>query len=375
MKIIADKDIYRVQEYFSPFGELELIPGREISSKHLINADALLVRTVSKINKNLLTASELTFVGSASSGVDHVDDKLLKERGIQFCHAPGCNSNAVVDYFFAALAWISKAGNENWQQKSVGIIGAGNVGSRIANKLLKLGMSISIFDPFLDSSHDLAGYFSSLHDVLQRDIVTIHTPLTYSGQYPTYHMLTEELLLRMKPETILINTARGELIDNSLLNKVLLSRSDLKVALDVWEDEPEINRSLLAKVKVATPHIAGYSINGKLNCTKMIFREFCRHFSLDGRKIKDDGSKRVLEFDESESSQACLDDLILKAYPIADDFIVKGMISKPEQMSGYFDRFRNAYVLRREFCDLKVIETKASKQMEYILSTLGFSMG
>lgn len=349
MKIIADQDIYRVEDYFSSTGELVLLPGREISNSNLLDADALLVRTVTKVNSELVENTAVKFIGSASSGCDHVDKSVLEEKGIHFNHAPGCNAYAVVDYFFAVLAWFNIHNQLDWQKKTVGIIGAGNVGSRIATRLLRLGIDFSIYDPFLNNDHELAPWFTSLENVLQQDIVTLHTPLTFSGVHPTHHMLNRERLSQLKKHTLLINASRGEVIDNQALFEVLYEGKDLEVALDVWESEPHINPSLLDMVKIATPHIAGYSTNGKLNGTRKIFKDFCHFFSLAEKGPNDSLSRSILEEVIGKTAVETISLNILKAYPIEKDFIGRGQ--SPQQLAASFDFFRNNYRFRREISD------------------------
>jgi len=372
MKIIADKDIYRVKESFSVFGDLELIPGREISASHIKDADALLVRTVTKINRDLLGSSSLRFIGSASSGYDHVDVELLREKGVFFCHAPGCNAAAVVDYVFAVLAWNACKQSDQWLNKSVGIIGAGNVGSRLAKKLLALGMSISIYDPFLKSNHELAPYFCSLEEALQQDVVTFHTALSDSGLHPTYHMVGLELLSMLKTGAILINASRGEVIDNCALDNFLLLRPDVSVALDVWENEPEINLLLLNKVQIATPHIAGYSLNGKLNGTSKIYDEFSRFFSLADSSFTQEEKKNALKIDSEVEPNDYINKLILSAYPITNDFIDFDKKDLP-QIAIHFDALRNDYNFRKEFKDFQLERNNKLVQYSEILQTLGFT--
>ncbi len=373
MKIIADKDIYQVKESFSAFGDLELIPGREISSSHIKGADALLVRTVTKINRDLLGSSSLRFIGSASSGYDHVDVEMLKENGIFFCHAPGCNAAAVVDYVFAVLAWSACKQSDQWLNKSVGIVGAGNVGSSLAKKLLALGMSVSIYDPFLQSDHELASCFCTLEEALQNDIVTFHTALSDSGLYPTYHMVGIELLSMLKTDAILINASRGEVIDNAALSEFLSLRPDINVALDVWENEPEINLSLLNKVRIATPHIAGYSLNGKLNGTRKIHDQFSRFFSLGDSSLVQEENKTSLKIESEVELQDYINNAILSAYPIKNDFIGFDKADR-RQTAIDFDAFRNGYKFRKEFKDFQLVKNNKLAQYSEILQSLGFTV-
>ena len=268
MKIVADENMPLVRELFSPYGEVEVFPGRELGPDHVKDAAALLVRSVTKVDAGLLANSSVRFVGSATIGMDHMDLNYLRQQGIQFANAPGCNANAVVQYVLSVLFRLRLG----WQQQTIGIIGCGNVGGRLYQILQKLGVNCRCYDPFISDVDcpDLV----SFDEVIQSDILCLHTPLTTDGPYPTFHLFDEHTLSQLAPNTLLINAGRGAVVDNqALLN--LLQQRPLQVALDVWEGEPDILLPLLERVDIATPHIAGYSYDGKVNGTTMIRDAFC----------------------------------------------------------------------------------------------------
>lgn len=374
MKIVADKDIHCVEELFAPHGELQLLPGRQINSENIADADALLVRTITTVDSNLIKDSALGFIASASSGIDHVDTAALKKNNIAFSHAPGCNADAVADYFFAAMAWIALNKNRDWQDRSVGIIGAGQVGGNLARKLMAMGKNVLVYDPLLTESHTLAPAFSSLREVLAQDIVTLHTPLTRTGEFPTCGLLDAQSLGLLKEDAILINASRGEVIDNTALMALLESRVDLSVILDVWENEPEINSKLAGKVTIATPHIAGYSINGKLNATRRIHADFCRHFAIPEGSIGSDSKKTQLNFNRSEDEQELFNAILQQAYPIENDFLKIDAEMTLNACATQFESARNNYVFRKEYCDYRINQAEISDNLAIKLGIVGFEI-
>lgn len=375
MKIVADRDIYRVAEFFAGAGDLELLPGRSITREHLVDADALLVRTVTRVGHDLVKGTSLRFIGSATSGFDHVDLQALEHQGIHFSHAPGCNAEAVVDYVFATLAWLGKCRSLEWRGCRTGIIGAGNVGGRLARKLQRLGMTVVIHDPLLPAGHPLAPLCCPLEEALDSDVVSLHTPLTRSGHFPTFHMLDLGQLRTLNKHAVLINAARGEVIDNQALESVLRENPDLLVALDVWEGEPSVRPILLESVDVATPHIAGYSLNGKLNGTKAVFEAFSGFFGLAGKMGPPDDDKQLLEpAGDSGGIGNGLNDIILQAYPIHEDFLAPLPAGQEVSQAVVFDARRNGYRFRREFSDFLVNRERLPLQIQEDLGILGFEL-
>jgi erythronate-4-phosphate dehydrogenase len=278
MKIVADENILAVDHWLEGTADLVLLPGRQISAADVRDADALLVRSITRVDESLLRNSSVTFVGTATSGTDHVDKAWLQRSGIHFADAAGCNANAVVEYVLAVFAsLITNASWSPWDSR-VAVVGAGHVGSALLRRLQSLGIECVACDPYVESLPGVE--IVSLDQALQADVVCLHTPLTTEGLHPTFHMIDAARLNQMASHTILINAGRGEVIDNRALLSHLRDNPERKVILDVWESEPEPDIELLQLVYAGTPHIAGYSIEAKYAASRCILRQLCDHSGL-----------------------------------------------------------------------------------------------
>ena len=277
MKIVADENIPCVAEAFASLGEVTLCPGRSMRAADVRDADILLVRSVTRVGPELLEGSRVRFVGSATIGFDHVDRDYLQERGIGFATAPGSNATSAAEYVVSALLVLAERKGFELAGRRVGIVGCGNVGSRVRDRLTALGMQCLVNDPPLKAQGGHDDYVG-LDDILDADVITFHVPFTREGDWPTWHLADRAFLERLKRGAVLVNTARGAVVDNAALDALLAARDDLTVVLDVWEGEPAISEALLQKVDIGTPHIAGYSLDGKLRGTDMIYRAACAHF-------------------------------------------------------------------------------------------------
>lgn len=270
MNIVADENLALLDELFGEIGNIRKLPGRRITSGDLEEADILLVRSVTRVDRSLLEGSPVRFVGSATIGSDHLDTEWLLSQGIRVATAPGCNARAVVEYVLAVLARFYALGRFHPGVATVGVVGLGNVGGRLARQLSALGVRVLGCDPFrLLEGIECAGLDRILSEC---DVVCLHTPLTRSGSHPTWHMLDRAALHRLKPGAILINAGRGSVIDNHAL-AAMLADETLPLgglALDVWENEPDILESLLLRTDIATPHVAGYSLEGKCEGSRMV---------------------------------------------------------------------------------------------------------
>lgn len=364
LEIVADEDMPMVDLLFGRFGKLTTLPGREISSAHLTNTDVLLVRSVTSVNEELLSGSNVKFVGSGTIGVDHVDTDYLAEHDIIFAAAPGCNASAVVQYVLSAVCRLMP----NWQSKSVGIVGCGSVGGRLYTMLSSLGISCLRYDPFLDTKDFRLNTFD---DILACDIISLHTPLTVRGPYPSYHLFNQHVLSSLRPGTVLINAARGDVIDNQALLSVLSSGTDLSVALDVWSQEPDINIQLMERVSIATPHIAGHSLEGKIKGTVMVFDAFLEWIGelWNHDEITQLGNILL------EGEKRALNEVILASYDVNRDTVrMRDAMCRHTETTGVvFDRLRREYPLRREFSSTKISPRGLSSQDMEKLSLLGFS--
>lgn len=267
MKIIADENIPLLGHYFGALGQLILKPGRDIVRNDVLDADILLTRSVTLVNQALLEGTTIKFVGSTTTGLDHIDTVWLNQAGIQWSVATGCNSIAVVEYVMSVIAALQQTHILADNHLRVGVIGVGRIGSEVAIRLKSLGFSVLLCDPFRAANeNDFKGVF--LEEFSDLDFITLHTPLTYEGTYPTYHMIEKNFLKRQKKNCVLLNTSRGSVIDFSDLKQY---GNDLIWCLDVWENEPAIDIDILQRAVIATPHIAGYSIQSKYRGVEMIY--------------------------------------------------------------------------------------------------------
>ncbi|KZZ47719.1 erythronate-4-phosphate dehydrogenase, partial [Oleiphilus sp. HI0085] len=278
MKIVADENIPLLTRFFGDLGDIVKLPGREIKAEHLSDADFLIVRSVTKVNRELLENSSVKFVGTCTIGIDHIDTDYLDQQGIRYCNAPGCNANSVVEYVLSCLSILTETHSLDLGSVTVGIVGYGNVGSLLAARLEKLGIKFKACDPFLDDDS-----LVSFEEVMRCDLISLHVPLSKEGTHPTYHMIDKQVLESLQPEQILINSSRGPVIDNDDLNDFLDHQPQFTAILDVWEREPELNVELARKVFIGTPHIAGYSFDGKVLGTEMVYRALCQFLGLPSR--------------------------------------------------------------------------------------------
>ncbi|WP_024460651.1 4-phosphoerythronate dehydrogenase [Marinimicrobium sp. LS-A18] len=372
MRIVADENIPLVNECFGEMGEVVRLPGRDMTNADLQGADALLVRSVTQVNETLLHNTPVRFVGTCTIGVDHLDIDYLERRGITWSSAPGCNANSVVEYVYAALAHL----DVDWLGKRVGIIGCGNVGGQLYQRLKAQGVECRVYDPFLSTEQipDL----TSLETVLDSDVVCMHTPLTRSGSHPSFHLIGTEELKQLRPGAVLLNAGRGAVIDNQALLAHLEAGADLRVVLDVWEPEPDISRPLLARVELGSPHIAGYSYDGKMQGTFMIYEALCRHLGRAPDKVLDALRPAVADPERTLAGGdvwSALKTLIPQVYAIAeDDQRLRELAAKAERgeadFAKGFDQLRKQYPKRREFNNYRV--SGASDEARTRLNELGF---
>lgn len=383
MKIVADENIPLLMECFGAMGEVVALPGRNISPEDVQDADALLVRSVTKVSRQLLENSSLKFVGTATAGFDHIDREYLASRGIAFSHAPGCNATAVVEYVLAALDILAERDGFELRDRTVGIIGKGQVGGRLYQMMERLGVEVCACDPWLALEEDNGGRYVSVDKLVEcSDVICLHTPLVIDGPYPTHYLIGEQQLKAMKPGTVLINAGRGPVIDNAALNQCLGERDDLTVVLDVWEHEPDADPELMARVDIATPHIAGYSLDGKIRGTEMIYKALCQHFGLPARvrlpAITPLPVLKQMKFSEGMTFSTTCSKAIRSVYDIRRDDAVmrKGLIRAGEsQRKLTFDLLRKDYPERREFSTLRVELKDCAPELVHIFQALQFKIG
>ncbi len=375
MKILIDENIPLGIEFFGDMGEIVRLPGRKITANDVKDADVLIVRSVTQVNAQLLAGSRVKFVGTCTIGIDHLDLDYLNAQSIPWANAPGCNANSVVEYVYAALAAL----DVNWTKTKVGIIGCGNVGGLLYRRLKAQGVELRCYDPNL-SIKDIPE-LTSLSDVLTCDVVSMHTPLVVEGPHPSFHLLTKSELTQLPHGAVLINAGRGSVVNNQDLLSLLNERNDLRVVLDVWEPEPDISIPLLEKVLIGSPHIAGYSYDGKLNGTEMIYQALCQFLNRPPTKsLKSLVPKlqdNILDAGHLTDAWAAAKHLILQAYNIDSDNArlretAHDSLIKRIPINEGFDLLRKHYPKRREFHNYRVTYHHASQHTKDWLSQLGF---
>ena len=271
MKLVIDDTVWGFEEIFSDFGEIVTLPGRQIDRQSLLDCDILIIRSRTKVNRELLQGTKVQFVASTVAGLDHIDEAYLYENNITFASAQGCNANAVSEYVICAISNLANDYNFDLSRKTLGIVGVGNVGTRLDFKAKQLGISTLLNDPPRQEIEGKEG-FVDLNTALSTDIVTFHTPLTFSGSHQTHNLLGGHNFELITQDTIVINTARGGIIDEDLWLKTKTKAN----VIDCWEEEPNINTKLQSLAYWATPHIAGHSIDAKFMGSYMVYKELCR---------------------------------------------------------------------------------------------------
>ena len=330
MKIIIDNKIPFIKEAVQRIAdEVACVPGKDFTPELVRDADALIVRTRTHCNRDLLEGSRVKFIATATIGFDHIDTEYCKQAGIEWTNAPGCNSASVAQYIQSSLLVWKSCRNKKLNELTIGIIGVGNVGSKVAKVARDFGMRVLLNDLPREEKEGTE-QFASLSKIAEEcDIITFHVPLYKEGKYKTYHLADGNFFRSLQRRPVVINTSRGEVIEtNGTISDAVI---------DVWEHEPEINRELLEKVLIGTPHIAGYSADGKANATRMSLDSICRFFHLSATyEITPPApSSPLIEAKDREEA-------LLKMYnPIEDSNRLK---SHPE----LFETLRGDYPLRRE---------------------------
>ncbi len=379
MRILADENIPLLDEFFAEQGEITRLPGRAINAAAIASADALLVRSVTRLTADMLRGSPVRFVGTCTIGTDHLDLPGLAAAGVQVASAPGCNARGVVEYVLSVLLTLSERTGLDWRQRVIGIIGVGEVGSRLAETLRNLGVTVLCCDP--PRAEQGAEGMLDLDEVLAAaDIISCHVPLTRQGPHATGHLFNHARLKALRPGTWLINSSRGPVIDNSALNAVLATRNDLQVALDVWEHEPSLEPQLVARCALATPHIAGYSLDGKLRGTAMIYQAWCEFNGQPAQCALTDFSPTAgcnyLQLDPDAPADWQLHRALRWVYDVRDDDArLRAMLAQAADQTAIragFDQLRKDYPLRRETPCIRV--GGAGRDSARLLKAAGFTV-
>ena len=347
MKIIADENLAFTDYFFSEFGEIQHKAGRTLTHADVQDADALLVRSVTKVNQELIQDSALKFVGSATIGTDHLDISILEKNNIAWSNAAGCNAQAVAEYVITALLHLKPELIDAGDSFTLGIIGLGNVGSRLVKMAKILDWSVIGYDPFVV----VEGVSQvELDTLLQNaDAISMHVPITQLGDDATHHMINANTLALMKPDTILINSARGAVIAEADLIQDI-QQTKRQVVLDVFEHEPVISAELINLLALVTPHIAGYSLEGKARGTQMIYDAFCQKFNFEINKNFQTQLPECEQYFVSQDFKKVLSDQLKDIYDIArDDRKLRACLIDGQVDQKSFDQLRKTYPLRREW--------------------------
>ena len=381
MRIVADHKIPFLEETFGAFGEVRRLPSTELTAVAVADADALLVRSETPVDAGLFQSSRVRFVGSPTVGIDHVDLPFLRRAEIGFANAPDCNSRSVVEYVLTALSNLAQRRGLSLASRTLGIVGVGNIGSRLARAAPRLGLRVLLNDP-PRQRREGGTEFHSLEDLLDCDFVSLHVPLTRDGEESTHHLFDQDRIGSLKPGATLINTSRGAVVDNRALSRALERGQIAGAVLDVWEGEPQPLVKLVQRVSIATPHIAGYSSDGKLRGTWLVFKEFCRYFGLEATSIGRPklpppsppmitaGSLRLVP---EASSEWRIQEALQQAYPILRDDARQREIVTHEitARARHFRSLRANYPPRREFSAFQ-LGAEYPSRVRKVLSSLGF---
>jgi len=376
MLIVADENIPLVDAFFAEFGEIRRLPGRQITRADVHDADVLLVRSVTKVDRDLLEGSAVRFVGTCTIGTDHLALDYFHQEGIQWSSAPGCNARGVVDYVLGSLLTLAEIEGADLNQRTYGVVGAGEVGGRLVNVLKGLGFNVLVCDPPRQAAE--GGDYVSLEQIIERcDVISLHTPLDKSAENATWHLLDQQRLNQLKHGTWLINASRGPVIDNNALREVLTRREDLQAVLDVWEGEPQVDVELADLCVLATPHIAGYSLDGKQRGTAQIYQAFCDFLGQEAViKLADLLPAPWLakvELSADSDPAWALATVCRGVYdPRRDDAdFRRSLVGTVQEQKLAFDALRKHYPVRREIEGLQVRIEGESQGLTQMVKALG----
>jgi len=373
LTILADENIPAVEHYLAAIGHVKSVNGRTLQRAQLESVDVLLVRSVTRVDAALLNGCGIKFVGTATSGFDHIDREYLNERGIAFAYAPGSNANSVVEYVLAAIAAVGDKLEQLLAGGIVGIVGYGFIGKAMAARLAALGIRHRIYDPWLDpNSIPHAAEFDA---VLDCDVVTLHPQLVGQQPWPSYHLLGVAQLQRLRPDALLINASRGPVVDNTALLEQLDSGRGPHTVLDVWEGEPDISAALLQRVTLGTAHIAGYSLDAKLLATRMLVEAMTTSLRLPPLPTDSPAIKAAaVPAPAGLSGAGLVRTLVQSRYDIyRDDALLRQavLVDQPAVARGQrFDLLRKSYRERRELAGSAVCGDLQAVQLG-LLSALG----
>lgn len=370
MKIVVDKNIPYIQNFVERYGDVTYLPGADFSKENIHDADALIVRTVTHFDEENLKDSKVKLICSATIGYDHIDTEYCNTHAIKWTNAPGCNSGSVQQYIISVLIILAQKYNFNLQDQTIGIIGVGNVGSKVASACEKLGLKVLLNDPPRADKEGIKEFVSLEYIKQNADIITFHTPLTKDGQYKTYHLGDEDFFNSLARKPIIINSARGGIVDTKAIKDAIRENKIAGAAIDCWENEPNIDTEYFDLVDIATPHVAGYSADGKSNATRMSLESLAMTFDLDASFLKEikplPAPNPVIDLNKFSGKNRIYEAILQTYNPLSDYSDLKKDTTR-------FKQLRNEYPLRREYMAYTILN--ANEEEQCILSSLGFNIG
>jgi erythronate-4-phosphate dehydrogenase len=380
LHIVVNRNTPYVVQAFEHLGKVTALGTHEITNESVRDADVLIVRSETKVNEALLNDSRVRFVGTVTIGTDHIDESYLARKGIVFASAPGSNANSVAEYIISALLESARRKDYELRGKTIGIVGVGNIGSKVWQKVEALGMQVLLNDPPLQRN-GIKYPLHSLDELMEADIITLHVPLTTTGFDATYHLFNEAQIHKMKHDSILINTSRGGVVEEKALKRALVDGHLAFAILDVWEGEPNIDASILDQVLLGTPHIAGYSLDGKINALRMIYKAVCRFLS-EPEKLEIDSLLPLSAIPEinlnalNQQQDLMLYDIVKQCYDIhLDDQSLREIVLLPLPERGkHFMKLRANYRIRREFFNTTINVSKNIQEIGRVLESIGFKV-
>lgn len=373
MKIVIDDKIPYIRGAFEPFAEVVYLPGSKTTPEVVKNANAIVTRTRTKCNRELLEGSKVKFIATATIGYDHIDTDFCKQAGIEWTNAPGCNAESVNQYIASALFSYSMRKRFDLKDKTIGIVGVGHVGSKVARLCETIGMKVLLNDPPRERAEGSEKFVSLKTIQKEADIITFHVPLNMKGEDATFHMVNEKFVQNLKRKPLLINSCRGEVFDSEAIKNALKTGAVSGFIADCWENEPDIDLELLAMADYGTPHIAGYSKDGKANGTKMSVQAISRYFNLGIDNWEPENvelpKKTTIEIDGNQRREySILAEAILSTYDIETDD--EALRENPQ----LFEKLRGDYPVRREFGTYTILAKNIENETLENLIKLGFSV-
>ena len=369
MKIIVDENIPGIEATFDQHGEVITVDGRQFRREQIKDAEALIIRSVTRVNRSLLEGTTVRFVGTATIGTDHIDTAWLEQAGIHWAAAPGCNADAAAEYSLAMIMLAQTRLDRDLRSTAIGVVGMGNVGSRLLELLKTAGATdIRVCDPPLTEAGRPG--LCAMDEIRKCDLISFHVPYSNSGDHPTHHLVDQRFLATLVPGALLVNTSRGDIVDGSALLRWLQADAG-HAALDVWPGEPQLDPELLQATLVSSPHVAGYSQDGKLRGTEMIYRAFCEWLNLDYRPpdlVKNLPCKTL-----QAKPVNTLADAVLHACPVEHDHeALQRIAGRPRgDLPAAFDALRRSYPGRRDFGGW-VLAGNRDSDLSQTLLKLGF---